>query len=45
MKKSTGSSALDEALVNASKKWQLQPGGSAHLEVPVSFGIEGGRLE
>jgi TonB family protein len=45
MKKSTSSAILDEASLSVTKKWHFRPGGSSHLDVPVRFGIEGGRLE
>lgn len=44
MKKSTGSTILDQAALGVTKKWHFQPGGSPHLEVPVTFDIKGARL-
>jgi TonB family protein len=44
MKKSTGLVVLDQAALNVTKKWRFEPGGPSQLDVPVSFGIDGGRL-
>jgi TonB family protein len=45
MKKSTGSSILDQASVNVTKEWRFRPNGPSHLDVPVTFDIKGSRLE
>ncbi|MBA2271424.1 MAG: TonB family protein [Chthoniobacterales bacterium] len=36
MKKSTGSTILDEASLGATKTWRFRPGGASHFEVPGS---------
>ena len=45
MKKSTGSSICDQESLKVTKKWRFRHGGSSHLEVPVSFGIYGSKLD
>jgi TonB family protein len=44
MKKSTGSAILDEASLSVTKMWRFRTGGASHLDIPVSFDIEGGKL-